>query len=393
MSRDTRRTARLLAPVLTTLLAAGAFAGPASAASGDSASSPEGEGAPLVVGHRGASGYRPEHTLASYTLAARMGADYIEPDLVLTKDGVLVSRHENEISGTTDVAAHPEFAGRRTTKTIDGTALTGWFTEDFTLAELKTLRAKERIPDLRQRNTLYDGRYEVPTFQEIVERVEELSDELGRPIGMIPELKHSTYFRSIGLPLERPLIRALRRNGLDSEDSGVIVQSFEISNLERLDQRIDNPLVQLLDSPTRQPADVVDRGGTTTYADLATPAGLEDVAEYADIVGPAKTYIVPRDAGGASQAPTSFVDDAHDKGLKVVPYTFRNENTFLPAELRRGTPANPADPADPANRPYDAAYGNAIAEYLQFFELGVDGLFSDNPDTAVEAREEFLATP
>jgi len=215
------------------------------AASG--AGAPHSESAePLVIGHRGASGHRPEHTLASYELAARMGADYVEPDLVATKDHVLVARHENEISGTTDVAERPEFAARRTTKVIDGVTLTGWFTEDFTLAELRTLRAKERIPQLRQRNTIYDGRYRVPTFDGIIWLVERLSRELGRPIGIYPETKHPSYFRSIGLSLEDPLVEALRDAKLDKRKSPVFVQSFEVGNLKALDRRIDVPLVQLL---------------------------------------------------------------------------------------------------------------------------------------------------
>jgi glycerophosphoryl diester phosphodiesterase len=327
---------------------------------------------PLVIAHRGASGYRPEHTLAAYELGARMGADYVEPDLVATKDGVLVARHENEISGTTDVAERPEFADRKTTKTIDGVPLTGWFTEDFTLAELKTLRAKERIPDIRQRNTIYDGRFEIPTLQEVVDLTRRLSRELGRPIGIYPETKHPSYFREIGIPLERPLVRILRRNDLDDRRDRVFVQSFETSNLKALDERIDTRLVQLYGARATRPVDHQQSGDPRTYGDLATPAGLADVAEYADGVGPSKDYIVPRDGSGASLPPTSFVDDAHAAGLVVHPYTFRNENAFLPLELRSSAIA--------------AEYGNAIAEYEQFYELGVDGLFSDNPDTAVEAR-------
>src|SRR3954449_6338803 len=183
--------------------------------------------APLVIGHRGAAGYRPEHTLASYELGARMGADFIEPDLVITADGVLVCRHEPEIGGTTDVASRPEFASRKTTKMLDGEAVTGWFTEDFTLAELKTLRAVERLPQIRQHNTLYNGLFEVPTFQEVLDLRVKLSKELGREIGVYPETKHPTYFRALGLELEPPLIRILRRNGLDHPDAPVFVQSFE----------------------------------------------------------------------------------------------------------------------------------------------------------------------
>jgi glycerophosphoryl diester phosphodiesterase len=296
---------------------------------------------PIVIAHRGASGYRPEHTLAGYALAARMGADYIEPDLVSTKDGVLVARHENEIGGTTDVADHPEFTGRRTTKAIDGVALTGWFTEDFTLAELETVRAKERIPATRPRNTLYDGRYQVPTLQEVIDLSKRLSRELGRPIGIYPETKHPTYFRTIGLPLEEPLVDAL--DGLDH----VFVQSFEADSLQRMP---GFPRVRL----------------------LTEPADLEQIAAYAEAVGPRKRLIVPRDDDGRSLPPTSFVDDAHRAGLLVHPYTFRNENSFLPLELR--------------SSPDPAAYGRAFAEYEQFFGLGVDGVFSDNADTAVEAR-------
>jgi glycerophosphoryl diester phosphodiesterase len=330
---------------------------------------------PTIYGHRGASGYRPEHTVGSYRLAARMGADYIEPDLVSTKDHVLVARHEPAIGGTTDVAEHPEFAGRRTTKVIDGTTFANeWFTEDFTLAELKTLRAKERLPDLRQRNTIYNGRYTIPTFQEVIDLRDRLSHELHRKVGLIPELKHSTYFRSIGLPLERPFVRTLRRNEIDDRRGKVTVQSFEVANLKALDGKLPGvPIVQLFDAKARRPGDVLAAGGSTTYGEMATPAGLRKVAKYADVASPSKDYIVPRDATGRSLAPTTFVTDAHAAGLDVVAYTFRNENNFLPLELRSST--NPAE------------YGNAIAEFEQFFKLGVDGVFTDNPDTAKAARD------
>jgi len=330
-----------------------------------------GERRPLVIGHRGASGYRPEHTLASYALAARMGADYIEPDLVSTKDGVLVARHENEISTTTNVADKPEFAVRKTTKNIDGISLTGWFTEDFTLAELKTLRATERIPQLRPRNTAFNGRYTVPTFQEILDLRARLSRELGREVGVYPETKHPTYFQGIGLPLEQPLVRALRRNDLDHRNAPVFVQSFETGNLKVLGRRLRVPIVQLLSS-AGAPFDLVASGSTTTYADLSTAAGLRQIARYADGVGPSKDQIVPRTSTGASGTPTSFVNDAHAAGLVVHPYTFRAENAFLPLELRSS--------ADPA------AYGNLFTEIEQFFGLGVDGVFTDNPDFAVEVR-------
>ena len=349
----------LLACGVSLLVPAAAVGAPAR--HGDSAEA-------LVIGHRGASGHRPEHTLASYELAARMGADYIEPDLVATKDHVLVARHENEISGTTDVAERVEFVGRKTTKVIDGASITGWFTEDFTLAELRTLRAKERIPQLRHRNTIYDGRYRVPTFDGVIWLAKKLTRELRRPIGIYPETKHPSYFRSIGRPLEDPLVASLRESKLDKRKSRVFIQSFEVGNLRALDKRIDVPLVQLLGGRGQRPAD-----DPRTYAQLATPAGLAEIATYADGIGPSKDYIVPRSATGASLAPTSFVADAHTVGLLVHPYTFRNENSFLPLELRRGS--------DPAT------WGNAIAEYEQFFGLGVDGLFSDFPDTAIEARD------
>ena len=364
-------TTRLaLAAELLSLILPAAMAGPAAARPQKAPTKAD----PLVIAHRGASGYRPEHTLAAYALGARLGADYIEPDLVSTEDGVLVARHENEISGTTDVADHPEFAARRTTKTIDGSTLTGWFTEDFTLAELSTLRAKERIPQLRPRNTLYDGRHRVPTFQEVIDLAERLSRELHRPIGIYPETKHPTYFRTIGLPLEEPLVEALSRNRLDGRRDRVFVQSFEVANLKWLDERIDVPLVQLLSGASGRPYDFVVAGDHRTYGDLATPAGLRGIARYADGVGPSKDYIVPRDEDGRSLPPTSFIEDAHRARLVVHPYTFRNENAFLPLELRSSD-----DPAD---------YGRAFAEYEQFFALGVDGLFSDNADTAVEARDD-----
>lgn len=370
---------RLTALASASLLSLGVLAGSGTATpppATDSRSSGT-QTQPLVFGHRGASGYRPEHTLASYELAIKLGVDVIEPDLVTTKDGVLVARHEPEISGTTDVSQRPEFASRRTTKQLDGVAVTGWFTEDFTLRELRTLRAVERIPQIRPRNTLYNGRYQVPTFQEVIDLAKRASREYGRKIGIAPETKHPTYFRAQGLPLEPALVRTLNRNGLNRSGSGVYVQSFEVSNLVALRRQLKVDLVQLT-SATGAPYDFVATGDPRTYADITSPAGLTQVARYADVLGPDKTQIVPRSATGASLAPTTLVRDAHRAGLAVVPYTFRNENTFLPAELRVGT--------DPAQ------YGNAFAEYEQFFRLGVDGLFSDNGDTAVEARDEYVRT-
>jgi glycerophosphoryl diester phosphodiesterase len=331
--------------------------------------------APIVIGHRGASGYRPEHTLAAYELAARMGADYVEPDLVITKDGVLVARHEPEIGGTTDVADHPEFADRKKTKSLDGIAVTGWFTEDFTLRELKTLRAKERIPDLRQRNTIYDGKYQVPTLQEVIDLSKRLSRELHRQIGIYPETKHPTYFRQQGLALEPKLVDVLNRNGLNRPGAKVYVQSFEVSNLVELRRKLRVPLVQLT-SATGAPFDFVASGDPRTYADITSAAGLREVARYAKGLGPEKNQIIPRDAAGFLTTPTTLVRDAHRAGLQVHPYTFRAENQFLPADFRSSTV------------PYQ--YGDLFAEIETFRATGIDGLFTDNPDVAV-AWEQLAA--
>jgi glycerophosphoryl diester phosphodiesterase len=357
------RTTRLLLPLLALALAlpAGAAAHPSHGHHGQ----------PLVIGHRGAAGYRPEHTLASYTLAAELGADYIEPDLVSTKDGVLVARHEPEISGTTDVADHPEFADRKTTRTIDGTSVTGWFTNDFTLKELKTLRAKERLPDIRPNNTKYDGKFEIPTFQEIINLRAELSRKLHRQIGIYPETKHPTYFRSLGLALEPKLVDALNRNGLNRRGAPVFVQSFEIDNLRQLDHVLKVPLVQLLDEADLHPAGDPSQ---PSYGEMATAAGLRRIATYADGVGPWKNYIIPRTADDCSGQPTSFVRDAHKAGLVVHPYTFRRENTFLPCELRSSS--------DPAG------VGDLVSEIRQFIRAGVDGFFTDNADYGVAARKQ-----
>ncbi|BCJ56303.1 glycerophosphoryl diester phosphodiesterase [Actinoplanes sp. NBRC 14428] len=323
----------------------------------------------LVIGHRGASGYRPEHTLASYELAARMGADYLEPDLVATKDHVLVARHEPEIGGTTDVASRPEFAARRRTVVLDGVSVTGWFTHDFTLAELKTLRATERIPQVRQHNTLYDGRFEVPTFEEILRLRERLSRELDREIGVYPETKHPTYFRGLGLELETPLVKALRGHRLDRRDAKVFVQSFEAGNLRALhdDHRLRVPLV-FLTGATGGPF-----GDPRSYADYLTPSGLRQLARYAAAIGPDKGQIIPRRPDDTLGTPTRLVADAHAAGLKVMPYTFRAENQFLPADHRVGT--------DPAG------YGRAIDEQIAFLRTGIDGLFTDQADIGVLARQ------
>lgn len=325
-----------------------------------------------VFGHRGASGYRPEHTLAAYELAIRLGADYIEPDLVSTKDGVLVARHENEISGTTDVADHPEFASRKTTKNIDGVPVSGWFTEDFTLRELRTLKAKERLPGVRPGNTRYDGRFDIPTFDEVLALAKREGRKHGRVIGVAPETKHPTYFRSIGLPLERPLLRSLRLAGLDHRRSKVVIQSFETSNLRQLSKQTKVPLVQLT-SAKGAPYDLVVAGDPRTYADLMAPAGLRRIATYADWLGPEKNSVIPRDAAGFLAEPTTVVKDAHRAGLKVVVYTFRDENQFLPADFRDGDNPN--------------AKGDIFGELDTFFRTGIDAVFSDYPDTADAARD------
>ncbi len=323
--------------------------------------------APVVIAHRGASGYRPEHTLAAYRLAIEMGADYIEPDLVLTRDGVLVARHENEIGGTTDVAEHRELARRRTTKTIDGRQVTGWFTEDLTLAELKTLRAKERLPQVRPANTWYDGHFEIPTFDEILELAEQAGRRRGVTVGVYPETKHPTYFDSLGLSHHEPLLAALRRHHLDRPNAPVLVQSFETGNLRRLAATASVPLVQLVEAG-RAPYDLELAGDPRGYADLLTPAGLREVASYASAVGLHKNLVLPRGA--------RLVEAAHRAGLRVHVWTVRDENRFLAEAYRVGT--------DPDAR------GDSVAQIRALLDAGVDGLFTDQTDTAVEARRQWL---
>jgi glycerophosphoryl diester phosphodiesterase len=370
MTHRTRITKIVLLAFAAVIALVAAVAGSAGSAQspGSNAESP------IVIGHRGASAYRPEHTLASYELAIKMGADYIEPDLVSTSDRVLVARHENEISGTTDVASHPEFASRQRTKTIDGVAVNGWFTEDFTLAELKTLRAKERLPALRPDNVALDGLYQIPTLQEVID----LAQRHG--VGIYPETKHPTYFDSIGKSLEEPLVATLNANGYTRPNSPVFIQSFEVGNLRQLNGMTSVPLVQLLDAAGR-PYDFVVSGDPRTYADLATPVGLAFISGYADGIGPNKNLIVPRDSQNRLLPPTQLVRNAHREHLDVHPWTFRNENSFLPEDFRVGNPASPA---------YLRATGNMASELALFYSLGVDGVFSDNPDTAVGARSEFL---
>nr|WP_245858243.1 glycerophosphodiester phosphodiesterase [Sphingomonas guangdongensis] len=314
---------------------------------------------PIVIAHRGASGYRPEHTLAAYELAIDQGADVIEPDLVPTKDGALVARHENEIGETTDVAKHAEFAARRTTKTIDGREVTGWFTEDFTLAELKTLRAKERLPQLRSSNTRYDGRYEIPTFAEVIALAKR------RRVGIYPETKHPTYFAAIGLGTDAPLVAALKQAGWDRADAPVFLQSFEVKNLQALKGMTKVRLIQLLDAGGA-PAD----GAAPSYAAMATTAGLKEIARYAWGIGPAKAMIRDGDA-----APSTLVADAHAAGLKVHPWTFRAENVFQPPSLRTGS--------EPGR------HGRVEEEIARHLALGVDGFFTDFPLEGARARDRF----
>jgi glycerophosphoryl diester phosphodiesterase len=321
---------------------------------------------PIVIAHRGASGLRPEHTLAAYDLAIDQGADFIEPDLVPTKDDVLVARHENAIADTTDVADHPEFASRRTTKTIDGQSLTGWFVEDFTLAELKTLRAKERLPKLRSANTAYDGRFEIPTLAEIIALAKRRSAETGRTIGIYPETKHPTYFAGIGHPTDLLLVAQLKAAGWDSATAPVFIQSFEVKNLQRLHAVTRVRLIQLIDGEGG-PADAAQ----PSYAAMITPAGLKAVAGYAYGIGPNKGML------WAGTTPSPLVADAHAAGLRVHPWTYRAENMFVPDRFRRGT--------DPA------AHGDIAAEIDAGLAQGIDGFFTDFPLYGAQARDRLRA--
>lgn len=301
----------------------------------------------IVIAHRGASGERPEHTLASYQRAIEQGADYIEPDLVMTGDGVLVARHEPEIGGTTDVASHPEFASRRRVQTIDGETMDGWFTEDFTLAELKTLRARERLPELRSANTAFDGRFEVPTFEEIMQLA--IDTNRRRPeharIGVYPETKHPAHFQSLGLPQEAAVLDMLERFGYGNPGSPVFVQSFDPNNLKQLRGMTRLPLVQLLE---REVAD------------------LPGMAKYADAIGIAK-----------SLATAQTVAAAHDAGIAVHVWTFRAENEFLPDDLKSGS--------DPK------AHGDLEAEIVRYLDRGIDGFFVDFPAAGVKVRNAYAA--
>jgi glycerophosphoryl diester phosphodiesterase len=342
--------------------------------------------APIVIGHRGASGYVPEHTLASYFLAIQYGADCVEPDLVMTRDGVLIARHENELGGTTDVAAHRQFASRRTTRRVDGTPVTGWFSEDFTLRELKTLRARERIPDLRPGNARFDGQFEIATFEEILALVQGVEGQraararlLGlappAPVGLYPEIKHASYFATLGLAMQAPLLALLGQYGYQGRDARVWLQSFEVGFLQTLSGMTRLPLVQLIED-SGAPFDLTVAQDARTYADLISAQGLKEIARYAQAIGPAKSLVIPRNADGTLGVPTTLVADAHAAGLAVNPWTFRLENEFLPADYRRG--------AAPAGA------GDLNGELLAYLRAGIDGFFTDQADVGVSARAAFL---
>lgn len=336
-----------------------------------------GQEKPIVIAHRGASGYVPEHTLAAYATAILQGADFIEPDLVMTKDGHLIARHDNVLDLTTDVANRPEFAGRKTTKTVDGVTVTGWFSESFTLTEIKTLRAIERIPNTRPANARFDGQFEIPTLQEIIDLVQAYEKLLDRRIGLYPETKHPTHFDRLGLSLEEPLVKILRRNGYEGQNARVFIQSFEINNLRKLKTMTRIPLVQLLWIEGK-PYDVEAGGGSLTYEQMATPAGLAQIASYAQGVGPEKSFIIPLDSAGnldLSHA-TSFVKDAHMVGLQVHPYTFRSENVFLPTNFKSSGDPN--------------TLGDGAGEIKVFLRTGIDGFFTDQTDRGIVARDAFL---
>jgi glycerophosphoryl diester phosphodiesterase len=327
-----------------------------------------------VIGHRGASALRPEHTLASYGQAIADGADFIEPDLVMTKDGIMVARHESEFGGTSDVAGHPEFAARKTTKTIDGHASSGWFIEDFSLAELKTLRARERLPQLR--STCHDDEFPIPTLEEIIEFVATESAKVGRLIGIIPEIKCGSYFRKLGLPMEDKLLTTLAAHPY-TRTAPVEIQSFEIANLKYLhaelggaQRRHRHPnirLLQLMGGADEQPWDVMAAGGKLTYAQMMTPAGLREIASYADAIGPGMRAIIPLTAEGALGTPTTLAHDAHTAGLEIHTYTFRPENQFQAKNFWLGS--EPTTRNEPGS----------IAEIRAYLDAGIDAFFTDDP--------------
>ncbi|EON22971.1 glycerophosphoryl diester phosphodiesterase [Nocardioides sp. CF8] len=317
---------------------------------------------PAIVGHRGASGHRPEHTLEAYRTAIRMGVDDIEIDLVSTRDGVLVARHESELSGTTDVTDHLEFASRRDTRCIDGHKVTGWFTEDFTLAELKALTARERMPATRPGNATHNGTEGIATLTEVLAMVHAESMRRGRSVGVMIELKHAAYFDSIGLPLDDPLLAALHRHDLDRPWARISLMSFETDILRRLALRTKLPIIQLLDVGE-------------SHAALCTPEGLARIDEYADGIGPHKGLVLPRDERGAIGEPSSLVRDAHRLWLTVHVWTVRAENRFLPTNLRHGESPD--------------AHGDMAGEVRALLDAGADGVITDHPELAVAAAREL----
>ena len=337
----------------------------------------------LIVGHRGASGSRPEHTLAAYQKAIEEGADFIEPDLVPTKDGYLVARHESEIKETSNISALPQFADRNQSKVIDGVTYQGWFTEDFNLTELQQLKARERIPDLRPANTQYNDLYAIPTLEQIIELADAHYRKTGKIIGLYIETKHPSYFASLNLAMEDRLLSTLAKYEYTRNIAPVYLQSFEVGNLQYLHEQLERhktlkhaKIVQLYSSKNTQPADYALNGNNISYGDLATPEGLKFVASYADGVGPSKTYILPNTQPAT---PTSFVQDAHQYGLKVHPYTLRSENHFLPDYL--DCSANAAEYCE----------AGALKEFELFFKAGVDGVFTDDPALGRKAADLFLA--
>jgi glycerophosphoryl diester phosphodiesterase len=327
---------------------------------------------PDLVAHRGASGYRPEHTTAAYRLAIALGADGIELDLVATRDGVLVARHEPELSRTTDIARRPELAHHKTTRIVDGRSVTGWFVNDLSLAELKSVRATERMLEARPENARFDGQFSVPTLTEVLALVEDEGHRLGRTIQVYAELKHPTWFGSVGLPMEAILADTLRDAACAAP---VTVLALETACLRRLRGVADVALMQLVEAGgTSYDRAIV--GDVATYRDMVTPRGLMRIADYADAVGLAKNLVLPRRSDGAALTPSAVVNDAHAIGLDVAVWTMRDENDFMAANFRHGT--------DPFSR------GGAVAEYQAFLDAGVDVLIGDHPDTAVEARRIWL---
>lgn len=357
-----------LAAAGSALVASTSVSGAASAPA--TAAHPPSTRLPIVIAHRGASAYRPEESRHAYELAIEMGADYIEPDVVTTKDHVLVARHDNWLNDTTDVADHPEFASLKKTKTIDGVEHTDWFTEDFTYAQLRTLRLKERLPDLRPGSSAFDGQDPIAGLDEVLQIAKD------HHVGVYPETKHPTYFRSIGLPLEDELLKELAEYGFKGRNDKVFIQSFETGNLRELSKKTGIRLIQLIDTQGA-PYDLVANHDPRTYSDLVKPEGLAWIAQYAYGIGPGLTRIIPVDATDHAQPPTTLVRDAHRAGLAVHPWTVRPENYFLPVEYQEGDPGSPSFPR---------AEGDASRLLADFYKLGVDGIFSDDSALAVSTR-------